>query len=40
MHDIPWDGRDDSGRQAAGGTYFIRLVWEGREESKRVPILR
>ena len=25
LHQIPWDGRDGKGRQAAGGVYFYRL---------------
>jgi hypothetical protein len=24
-HEVPWDGKDDSGRQVASGTYFYRL---------------
>ncbi|MGQ0722561.1 MAG: CHRD domain-containing protein [Candidatus Eiseniibacteriota bacterium] len=35
-----WDGRDGSGRPAAGGVYFIRLEADGRAETRRVVVTR
>jgi hypothetical protein len=39
-HVVSWDGRDGSGREIAGGIYFIRLEWEGRASTTRVVWLR
>lgn len=40
-HDVTWDGRDGSGRQAAAGTYFVRLEVEGHAARvNRVVLLR
>ena len=38
---IRWDGRDDSGRDVAAGTYLIRLASAGgRVASERVILVR
>jgi flagellar hook assembly protein FlgD len=40
-HRVPWDGRDQSGRSAAAGAYFVRLdVASGMPLVKRVLMLR
>ena len=36
---ITWDGRDDSGRRAASGVYFIRLASDGRVAAARIVLL-
>jgi hypothetical protein len=35
-----WDGSDDTGRAAASGTYFARLVFEGRAETRTLTLVR
>jgi hypothetical protein len=35
-----WDGRDDSGRPAASGVYFLRLATGGRSETLKLTVLR
>lgn len=35
---VPWDGRDDRGRQMAGGTYYCRLNAEGFVESSKLTL--
>lgn len=35
-HDVAWDGRDDAGRPAASGVYFVRLTASGRTAVGRV----
>jgi len=37
---ITWDGRDDSGRAAAPGAYFLRVNADGQEASKKLTLLR
>jgi hypothetical protein len=39
-HSIAWDGRDESGRQAASGSYFYRLRVEGRTLTGRLIVAR
>ncbi len=36
---LEWDGRDDSGRQAAAGTYLYRLVAGGTTDVKKAILL-
>jgi hypothetical protein len=37
---VHWDGRDDQGRQAAAGIYFVRLVFDGRATAvRRIVVL-
>jgi hypothetical protein len=35
-HTVTWDGRDDSGRAAPAGLYFVQLVLDGVSTSTRV----
>jgi len=37
---ITWDGRDESGRPLASGIYFLRLNAGGREEARRLVLVR
>ncbi|MGD9546009.1 MAG: right-handed parallel beta-helix repeat-containing protein [Candidatus Krumholzibacteriia bacterium] len=39
-HEAVWDGRDESGRQAASGTYFFRLQAGGQVETKRAVLVK
>ncbi|MBD3161834.1 MAG: T9SS type A sorting domain-containing protein, partial [Candidatus Eisenbacteria bacterium] len=39
-HVIRWDGRDDAGREAASGVYFVRLRTPGNRSSDRLVLLR
>ena len=39
-HRVVWDGRDDAGRPAASGAYFLRLRTTGLEQSHRMILLR
>jgi hypothetical protein len=39
-HAVTWDGRDDSGREAARGIYFARLSMDGRVTSTQVIAIR
>lgn len=38
LHEVPWNGRDASGRPTAAGTYFVRLKTEG--ESRVTKVVR
>lgn len=37
---VTWDGRDDSGREAAAGVYFYRLAAGQTSETRRAVLLR
>ena len=39
-HSVPWNGRDDSGRAVASGTYFARLVVGGVSSVKSMVLVR
>jgi hypothetical protein len=39
-HQLDWDGRDDAGREARSGTYFVRLTVDGVSRSQTVVRLR
>jgi hypothetical protein len=40
VHGFRWDGRDANGRPVAGGVYFARLAFGGRERSRALVLLR
>jgi len=40
VHDVAWDGRDSSGREAASGTYLVRLATGGAIQSAKIVMLR
>jgi subtilisin-like proprotein convertase family protein len=37
---VEWNGRDDTGRQAASGTYYYRLRSEGQELTRKMTLLK
>jgi len=39
-NEVPWDGRDRTGRSVAPGVYFVRLEAAGQRSSARVVRLR
>ncbi len=39
-HETRWNGRDDSGRSVASGTYFARLVVDGTRSVKAMILVR
>jgi hypothetical protein len=39
-HAVVWDGRDEAGRDVGAGIYVVRLVAAGREESRKLVVLR
>jgi len=39
-HDAEWDGRDEGGRNAAAGTYLVRLHVGSTVEAERLVVLR
>jgi hypothetical protein len=39
-HEVVWNGRDDSGRQVASGTYFYRLETGNYSETKRMALIK
>ena len=39
-HAVTWDGRDEGGRLAPSGIYFVRAVAEGRTFTHRIAALR
>ena len=39
-HEVFWDGRDDRGRDAASGTYFLRLTADGTQQSRKLALVR
>jgi len=39
-HEVYWQGRDDSSRQVAAGTYFYRIEAGGITESKRMALIK
>ena len=39
-HSVVWDGRDDSGRQVAGGIYFYRIQAGEFKQTMRLLVLK
>jgi flagellar hook assembly protein FlgD len=39
-HTFKWDGRDDSGRGAAGGIYFLRMVAGEYTATRKMTLVR
>ena len=39
-HPFTWDGRDDDGRKAGSGIYFLKLTSGGTTQSKRIAMVR
>ena len=39
-NEIGWNGQDDHGQDVASGVYFVQLVTEEHQESKKVVLLR
>jgi hypothetical protein len=39
-HEVPWDGRDETGAEAATGVYLSRFVTEAGVESRRMTLIR
>ncbi len=39
-HTVVWNGRDDDGRTVSSGVYFVRLVSEGRAETRKIAMLK
>jgi len=39
-YDSSWDGRDSAGREAASGTYFLRVEGQGAAETKKLVLMR
>ena len=33
---VRWDGRRDDGREAKAGVYWVRMLWPGGAEKRRV----
>ena len=38
--ELVWDGKDSSGRPAASGVYFYKLVSEGTHQVRRMLLLK
>jgi hypothetical protein len=39
-HAVIWQGRDDSGREAGSGVYFVKMRAKGYEETRKLVLLR
>ena len=40
LHSVPWEGRDNSGKQVSSGVYLYRLVTAGTILTKKMTLLR
>jgi serine protease AprX len=40
VHSVVWDGRDSGGSPVASGTYFARLIADGRSDARRMVLLK
>ena len=39
-HEVIWDGRDRSGRNAAAGIYFVRMTAEGKAMTAKMVLAK
>jgi hypothetical protein len=39
-HQLLWDGRDDRGRPAPSGTYFLRLAADGSIQTRKLQLVK
>ena len=40
LHDIVWDGRDEAGREAPTGVYFVYLETDNGRDAVKISLLR
>jgi hypothetical protein len=40
IHEVRWEGRDNDGRPAASGIYFVRLIGEGQVTNRKIVLLK
>lgn len=40
LHHVPWNGRDDSGREMPSGTYFVRFTADGEIQTSKMLLLK
>ena len=40
FHEMPWNGRDDTGRDVASGVYFARIEADGRVATRRMTMVK
>ena len=40
VHRVTWGGRDDNGRKVASGIYFVVARIDGRQETRKVALIR
>jgi hypothetical protein len=40
IHEAAWEGRDNDGRPAASGIYFVRLAGEGQVATRKIVLLK
>jgi len=40
LHEIHWNGRSDAGMRVAAGTYFSRLIWNGRTTTRPLSLVK
>jgi hypothetical protein len=40
LHEIYWNGRSDAGLRVAAGTYFSRLIWNGRAVTRPLSLVK
>ncbi len=39
-HEVSWDGRDDTGRSVAAGTYFARVVAGDLNQIRKMVLVK
>jgi len=40
VHKVAWDGRNEEGKPASGGVYFVRLTSPGVSKTTKVVVVR